>query len=604
MPKKNELEQNSQSVSGNNLPEKKTKSVVKEEPQKQIGQEKKVSNPTVKQETVKKKEPQQPARTYAIPLTPEHVMQATADVEPLKGKLPKLKNVDESAVLGHLYNIAVAAAVGKDAIASLDMNEPGAKEDLSKSLTDVMVMQVIQTGIESDDPDFKKALDTPGGLQKMERILKESQIFRDMVNKPDTPEAATAVINNSTRAEKYRFARNAALVSMKPEKVKKVSEPAAGKAQEGLQNEEEAKKNIEQLFGEGAYEEYKKVQAKKEQFEKYFGEGTYIPYKEKEAKKQKEQKAADAKPVDAMPFAKSLEEAVLGYHGSALGTDKLRDTVADFLRQHRLIGTDKKATELSLPAGELKKSFKGFAQEADALLKKVGKEPNIPRGFLYSLEMAQDVQVLNQMAQRGIDPGSLEGKKMMLAAKIAFGGGRSFTDGKDFLCDSEKFMKTVDLIMKTRSFQSFTQGKSLEEIGKMSTFDTNELFQDFNAQMMAGKEKKLETEQKNLETTVGQKKPQVNEKKENSLEKAADVFAEFGNVPKEQGMVMAKQLKEMMQGGVPQEKIMKEMMKNPEFKKVVKAQVKNAKEKKKQEEKKIKQEPLKKEKKKEVAVGM
>lgn len=578
-------------------------SVVKEEPQKQITQ-KKGPEPTVKQEPVKKEEPQEPARTYAIPLTPEHVMQATADMEPLMGKLPKLNNVDENAVRGGLYNIAIAAAVGKDAIGSLDMNEPGAKEDLSKSLADVMTMQIIQTGIESNDPDFKKALNTPGGLQKMEKALKENQIFRDMVNKPDTPEAAMALADNSTRPEKYWFARNAALTSMKPEKVQKVSEPAADKTQESLQNEEKEKAKIDKLFGEGAYEESKKIQAEKEKFEKVFGEGTFIPYKEEQAQKQKEQEAADAKPVDAMPFANALEEAVLGYHGSALGTGKLQDTVAIFLRQHRLLSTDNKATKLSLSAGDLKKSFKGFAQEADALLKKVGKEPNIPHGFLSSVEMAQDVQVLNQMAQRGIDPGSLEGKKMMLAAKIAFGGGRSFTDGKDFLCNSEKFMKTVDLVMKTRSFQNFTKGKTLEEIGKMTTFDTEALYQDFNGRLMAGKEKKLETEQKNLETTVGQKKPQVNEKKENSLEKAADVFAEFGNVPKEQGMVVAKQLKEMMQGGVPQEKIMKEMMKNPEFKKVVKAQVKNAKEKKKQEEKKIKQEPLKKEKKKEVAVGM
>ena len=236
-----------------------------------------------------------------------------------------------------------------------------------------------------------------------------------------------------------------------------------------------------------------------------------------------------------------------------------------------------------------------------------------------SVEMAQDVQVLNQMTQRGIDPEGLEGKKMMLAAKIAFGGGRSFTDSKDFLCNSEKFMKTVDLVMKTRSFQDFTKGKSPEEIGKMATFDTDALYQDFNARLTASKEKKLEagqkklpTEQKKLPTEqkklpTEQKKPQqITGKKKNQIEQVANMFSESGVVSKEQGMTMAKQLKELMQGGGTSEEIMKKMMnKSPEFKDVLKAQVKAAKEKKKQETpKKLTQEPLKKAKKKEAAMGI
>ena len=647
------------------------------------------------------------------------------------------------------------------------------------------------------------------------------------------------------------FGEGAYEESKKIQAEKKKFEKVFGEGTFTPYKEEQAKKEkIDKLFGKGAYEESKKVQAEKEKFEKVFGEGTFIPHKEEQAKRQK---AADAKPVDAMPFANALEEAVLGYHGSALGTGKLQDTVANFLRQHRLLGTDNKATKLSLSAGDLKKSFKGFAQEADALLKKVGKEPNIPRGFLSSVEMAQDVQVLSQMAQRGIDPGSLEGKKMMLAAKIAFGGGRSFTDGKDFLCNSEKFMKTVDLVMKTRSFQNFTKGKTPEEIGKMASRDTEALYQDFNGRLMAGKEKKLETKQKTDEalaskedlaryekelqtmgnvkpasmgdaaklvgrflpmakdtkaelemkskiksmdedgsvspwpflSTAGQvlnagkeikgvdtralqqsltnfiatntpeekdpiihvsenkltrglrhasveatkiqknlaEKPQLNaddwaalkvanqvhlmslcndmkiypgkedanrlalaakiahgecmlsdngpgiasdpkrfmnaveavsksprfnvfadaktpeemsqllngddkeicksfkqmdvskQKEINAqkkkamkgakLDKVADEFSKLGNISKEQGQVMAKQLKELMQGGGSSEEIMKKMInKNPEFKNVLKAQVKNAKEKKQQTPKKLTQEPLKKEKKKEVAVGM
>ena len=68
---------------------------------------------------------------------------------------------------------------------------------------------------------------------------------------------------------------------------------------------------------------------------------------------------------------------------------------------------------------------------------------------------------------------------------------------------------------------------------------------------------------------------------------------------------MAKQLKELMQGGGTSEEIMKKMInKNPEFKTALKNQIKNAKEKKQQTPKKLTQKPLNKEKKKEVSVGM
>ena len=171
-----------------------------------VNEEKKVEQP------VKVEQPQQeqsgPAVSYAVHVTSAHVDQARVEADALMEKVPPLKSVTPAMVRGNLLTLALAASVGRDAINSIDMNSSTAKEDLRKSLADIMTLRVIQEGIENNNPDFIKALDTPDGLQKMGKIIKENNDFRDMT-RVDTPEAANALINNPPK-DKTLFLSNIA----------------------------------------------------------------------------------------------------------------------------------------------------------------------------------------------------------------------------------------------------------------------------------------------------------------------------------------------------------------------------------------------------------
>lgn len=166
-----------------------------------------------------------PAKSYAIPLTGAHRDMAGIEVNALVSQLPPLKNSTPGMLRGRLLPMALAFSVGKDAIQSMDMSAGDkARVDLRKSLADVMAFKVIQEGVKHGDPDFMKALESSGGMQKMGKIIRENNVFRDMI-RVDTPEAAEKLINSSSNDKTlYRLAYNASHLANRPPQPKAVTQ--------------------------------------------------------------------------------------------------------------------------------------------------------------------------------------------------------------------------------------------------------------------------------------------------------------------------------------------------------------------------------------------
>ena len=318
-----------------------------------------------------------------------------------------------------------------------------------------------------------------------------------------------------------------------------------------LQDEEIKKAKVDKLFGEGAYEESKKVQAKKEQFEKVFGEGTYIPYKEEQAKKEKIEKLfgegayeeskkiqaekekfekvfgkgsyaeykskkdvdkSQKKTIDANPFIKAVSDLLdTGEEIPGAEYQDVQKELNAFVNSAK--GASAEGKRMPVMKDKFLEGFQRLTDKANKLQAKLALKAKLEPADWHALATAGNIHTLSSMANKGITPDSKEGVKMMLATKIAHGGSLSFTDGKEFACNSEKFMKTVENICKSPSFAAFTKGKSMEELNNLMEMDDNKIFKGFTKQMEMTKTRQMEAAKKKKEEPKLKKEPPKKEKK-------------------------------------------------------------------------------------------
>ena len=375
----------------------------------------------------------------------------------------------------------------------------------------LMTQRIATTKIELPDKGklVQEYLESPGFLVYTANM--ESEELQKLVQ-GDLKELRKAIDDKKQELEKAQKAKEEAQKKAEEEQKAKEEEQKKLEEEQKAKEEEQKKAEEEQKAKEEEQKKAEEEQKAKEEEQKKLEEEQKAKEEEQKAQEEaaKQEEAMEEETLNAAPFFSALEKIGLGlaavYVTSELAKG-LRSAFSATLEEKGLQGKEFNmrpgakeeniVKDVPMTAEELKANFQKYTEESGKMLeawdKQLTANPDLlsSDAFADDAAMALKVQVLGRMAQQGIEPNSLEGAKMMLAAEIALDGSKTFSNKQEFLCHPDKFLNTVDLIAKSPSFESFTAEKTVEQMQDMPKYRGRSVYQDFLDEMEVTKQKKL-----------------------------------------------------------------------------------------------------------------